>query len=66
MRAHGARTGLTECDWHPTLSFAIPSALASGVYIAKLSASTGAQSDCLFVMRPARAARLMVQIPTAT
>ncbi len=27
----------------------------SGVYIVKLHASTGAQSDCLFVVRPARA-----------
>jgi hypothetical protein len=64
--ARRARTGLTECDWHATLSFAVPAALTSGVYIAKLSASTGAQSDCLFVIRPPRAERLIVQIPTAT
>ncbi|HEX7610111.1 MAG TPA: N,N-dimethylformamidase beta subunit family domain-containing protein [Solirubrobacteraceae bacterium] len=64
--AHNAQTGLTECDWHATLSFPIPAALASGVYIAKLRASTGAESDCLFIVRPAAPARVMVQIPTST
>jgi hypothetical protein len=64
--AHRFSTGLTECHWRPTLSFAIPPALASGVYIAKLYASSGAQSDCLFVVRPARPARLLVELPTAT
>jgi hypothetical protein len=48
---HRSFTGLTECDWHATLSFPIPRALASGVYIVKLHASDGAQSDCLFVVR---------------
>ncbi len=64
--AHRLETGLTECRWHATLSFAIPPALSSGVYIVKLHASTGAQSDCLFVVRPARAAPLLVEIPTAS
>ena len=50
-------TGLTECRWHATLSFPIPQALASGVYIVKLHASDGAQSDCLFVVRPERPPR---------
>ncbi|HEV3284962.1 MAG TPA: N,N-dimethylformamidase beta subunit family domain-containing protein [Solirubrobacteraceae bacterium] len=63
---HRAQTGLTECRWYPTLTFAIPSALASGVYIAKLLASTGAESDCLFVVRSRVASRLVVEIPTAT
>jgi len=63
---HRYSTGLTECDWHATLSFAIPEALPSGVYIVKLSASNGAQSDCLFVVRSARPAPLLVEIPTAT
>ena len=63
---HRSATGLTECYWHPTLTFVIPSALVSGVYIVKLLASTGAQSDCLFVVRSARPPRLLVQIPTAT
>jgi hypothetical protein len=63
---HRSMTGLTECRWHPTLTFPIPSALLSGVYIVKLTASTGAQSDCLFVVRPARTPRLLVEIPTAS
>jgi hypothetical protein len=62
---HEFETGLTECAWHPTLSFAIPSALASGVYIARLSARTG-QSDCLFVVLAARPAPLLAQLPTST
>ncbi|MEO8966966.1 MAG: 4'-phosphopantetheinyl transferase superfamily protein [Solirubrobacteraceae bacterium] len=62
---HRFATGLTECDWHPTLSFQIPSALPTGVYIAKLSARTG-ESDCLFVVRSIRPAALLAQIPTAT
>jgi len=62
---HRFATGLTECDWHPTLSFQIPSALPSGVYIAKLSARSG-ESDCLFVVRSIHPAALLGQIPTAT
>ncbi len=64
--AHRYSTGLTECDWRPTLSFPIPEALPSGVYIVKLSASDGAQSDCLFVVRSVRPSPLLVEIPTAT
>ncbi len=64
--AHRLTTGLTECRWHATLSFAIPTALASGVYIVKLHASTGAESDCLFVLRPAHPPPLLVEIPTAS
>jgi hypothetical protein len=62
---HSFTTGLTECAWHPTLTFAIPPALPSGVYIAKLSASTG-QSDCLFVVLAAHRQALLAQLPTAT
>jgi hypothetical protein len=64
--AHRTSTGLTECSWHPTLTFPIPNALPSGVYIVKLRASTGAQSDCLFVVRSTKPAPLLVEIPTAT
>jgi hypothetical protein len=64
--AHRAATGLTECGWRPTLSFAIPQALASGVYLAKLHGSDGSQSDCIFVVRAAMAARALVELPTAT
>lgn len=63
---HRFETGLTECKWHATLSFTIPPALASGVYIVKLHASSGAESDCLFVLRPAQPPRLLVEIPTAS
>jgi len=64
--AHRSSTGLTECRWHATLSFPIPRALASGVYIVKLHASDNAESDCLFVVRSRRPARLLVEIPTAS
>lgn len=62
---HRSQTGLTECHWRPTLSFRIPPALPSGVYIAKLSARTGA-SDCLFVVTAARPQPLLAQLPTST
>ncbi len=63
---HRDLTGLTECDWRLTLSFGIPQALPSGVFIARLHASDGAQSDCLFVVRSLRATGLLVEIPTAS
>jgi hypothetical protein len=63
---HRFSTGLTECRWRATLSFAIPHALASGVYVVKLHASDGAERDCLFVVRARHAARLLVEIPTAS
>jgi hypothetical protein len=63
---HRSLTGLTECDWQPTLSFTIPPALPSGVYIAKLRGSDGSQSDCIFVVRPHVPVPLLVELPTAT
>ena len=63
--AHHPATGLTECNWHPTLSFAIPPALPSGVYIVRISARTGA-ADCMFVVRATRPQPLLVQLPTST
>jgi hypothetical protein len=63
---HRHATGLTECRWHATLTFPIMETLTSGVYVVKLSGSGGAQSDCLFVLRPASPPRLLVEIPTAT
>jgi hypothetical protein len=62
---HSFTSGLTRCDWHPTLSFVVPSALTSGVYTAKLSTSA-ATRDCLFVVRALTTTPLLVQIPTAT
>ena len=64
--AHSYYTGLTQCRWHATLSFEIPQALPSGVYIVKLDASDGAQSDCLFVVRSSKPTPLLVEIPTAS
>src|SRR5437763_4782479 len=63
--AHRSSTGLTECAWHPTLSFQIPPALPSGVYIAQLSAPSG-QADCLFVVRSGAPQPLLAQLPTST
>jgi hypothetical protein len=63
--AHVFETGLTECDWHPTLAIRIPSALPSGVYIAKLT-TPDAASDCLFVVESSQPQALLAQLPTAT
>jgi hypothetical protein len=63
---HASSTGLTECSWRPTLSFPILRALPSGVYIAKLDASSGAQADCIFIVRAAHPAPLLVELPTAS
>jgi hypothetical protein len=57
---------VTECDWRAALSFPIPSGLVSGVYVVKLRSAKDAESDCMFVVRPSRPPRLLVQIPTAT
>jgi hypothetical protein len=62
---HRPATGLTECRWHPSLSFTVPPGMPTGVYIAKLSASTGS-SDALFVVRSATAQPLLAQLPTST
>jgi hypothetical protein len=62
---HRSATGLTECAWHPTLSFTIPPALPSGVYIVKLSAASG-ESDCLFVVEASSRQPLVAQLPTST
>ncbi len=63
--AHAPETGLTQCDWHPTLTFRVPTALPSGVYIAKLTTRTG-QRDCLFVVRASHPQPLLAQLPTST
>jgi hypothetical protein len=62
---HRIATGLTECDWHLTLSFTVPRAMPSGVYIAKLSTPAG-QSDCLFVVLASAPQPLLAQLPTST
>jgi len=62
---HVYRTGLTECDWHVTLSLVVPRSLASGVYIAKLMTDRAA-SDSLFVVESARPQPLLAELPTST
>jgi hypothetical protein len=64
--AHDSQTGLTECHWHPTLSFAIPSALPTGVYIATLHTDGGDRSDCVFVVTSTDRTPLLAQLPTST
>lgn len=64
--AHDFRTGLTQCRWRPTLSFRIPSALASGIYIAQAKTDSRDRTDSLFVVTAARPAPLLAQLPTAT
>jgi hypothetical protein len=63
---HRSLTGLTECHWHPTLTFAIPQALLSGVYIVKMTTNNGSERDCMFVARSSTPRPLLVEIPTAT
>lgn len=63
---HDAWTGLTECRWHASLGFQVPSALTSGVYVVKLESNRGAQRDCLFVVESVRRTPMLAQIPTAT
>ena len=62
---HDARTGLTECRWHPSLAFTAVPGLPSGVYVAQLTVP-GGQSDCLFVVRSASRRPLLAQLPTST
>jgi hypothetical protein len=62
---HERETGLTQCDWHPTVSLRLPTTLASGVYIAKLITNNGA-TDALFVVESARPQPILAQLPTAT
>jgi N,N-dimethylformamidase beta subunit-like protein len=64
--SHDARTGLTECRWHPTLSFRVPRALTSGVYVAKLTSDRSGERYCMFVIESPRRTPLLVQISTAT
>jgi hypothetical protein len=48
-------TGMVECDWKDPYELTIPALAvtdwASGVYLAKLVGSSGAQSDVVFVVR---------------
>jgi hypothetical protein len=61
-----AQTGLVECRWHPSLSFPVPTGLASGAYVVKMTSDTGAASEAMFVVESARPRPLLVQLSTAT
>jgi hypothetical protein len=63
---HSIVSGLTECDWHSTLSIVLPRYLPSGVYLVRANASDGAQTDAMFILRPATPPAILVQIPVAT
>jgi hypothetical protein len=63
---HDARTGLTECRWHPSLRFRMPGGLTSGVYIVKMATNRGGERYCMFVLESARTTPLLAQLPTAT
>jgi hypothetical protein len=66
--------GLIECDWQPAYltrstngSLQIPSNWVSGVYVAKLTASSGKQSYLIFVVRDdARCSPYLVQSSVTT
>ncbi len=67
-RPMNATTGEVDCgNWHPT--YTIPGGVfpASGVYIAKLTASTGEQTAVVFTVRDdRRAADLLYVLPVNT
>jgi hypothetical protein len=63
--AHTYESGLTECNWRPALTIRLPPSLPSGVYIAKLTAQSGA-TDCLFVVEATTPQPLLAQLPTST
>ena len=44
-------TGLIECDWTSQYALTIPANWVSGVYLAKLTGSSGRQSYIIFVVR---------------
>ena len=46
-----ATTGLVECDWTSQYTLTIPDDWVSGVYLAKLTGSSGKQSYIIFVVR---------------
>ncbi len=63
---HHPSTGLTECRWHPSITFGIPKGLPSGVYIVKMTTDSGAARDAMFVVESAQPRAVLAQISTAT
>jgi hypothetical protein len=57
-------TGLAECNWAASYALAVPTSWTSGVFLAKLTSSTGFQNWIIFVVRDdARQANLVYQQP---
>jgi hypothetical protein len=60
-------TGLAECNWAAGYTLSVPTTWTSGVFIAKLTSSTGYQNWIIFVVRDdARPADLVYQQPVNT
>lgn len=59
-------TGLVAEHWPVSTTIAIPADWPSGVYLAKLTARSGAQAYLPFIVRATTAQPLMVMLPTMT
>jgi sugar lactone lactonase YvrE len=59
-------TGLVECNWTASFSFAARAEWVSGVYIIKLTRSDGSESSLIFTLRDNRRAAVMVQQSVTT
>jgi hypothetical protein len=59
-------TGLVEEHWPASATLAIPADWRSGVYLAKLTAQSGAQAYVPFVVRPATPQSVLLVLPTLT
>ena len=56
-----------ECDWEPSVEFAIPDDWLSGVYLGKLTGEyTGTQSYVIFIVRDDRPCDLLFQCSDLT
>ncbi|MGE5116830.1 MAG: N,N-dimethylformamidase beta subunit family domain-containing protein [Betaproteobacteria bacterium] len=61
------QTGLIECDWQHPYDLQVPQSWVSGVYLVKLTASSGLQSYVVFVVRDdARTSRFLFQSSVTT
>ncbi len=59
-------TGLVEEHWPVSTTVVVPAAWASGVYLVKLTAASGAQGYVPFVVRPASPQPVLVILPVMT
>lgn len=61
------RTNFFECEWEPAVSFAIPEAWISGVYVGKLSALTdSSHAYVIFIVKDDRPADFIFQCSDLT